>query len=258
MANEAKQTVIHDNPAEALAFARELVASIEEGEKDEANSILNKLTAQRDGDMFQNLGELTRNLHEALHNIYLDDRIVAIAQEEMPNAQERLDYVITMTDRAAHRTLNAVEEGLPLSNQLRQRSEELTKRWQRFCNRQMDVEEFKTFSAEVGEFLGITHSHATSLHEQLSEVLVAQDYQDLTGQVIKQIISLAKEIEDALVGMIRAGGARQDDPEQAKKERDAKWGDGEHLAGPVPGKEHIASAVSDQNDVDELLSSLGF
>ncbi|NOZ11296.1 MAG: protein phosphatase CheZ [Gammaproteobacteria bacterium] len=260
MANEAEQADTYDGPTEdeALIFARELVARIEEGNKDEANGILNKLTARRDGDMFQKLGELTRNLHEALHNIQLDERIVAIAQEEMPNAQERLDYVITMTDRAAHRTLNAVEEGLPLSNQLKQRSDELTKRWQQFCNREMDVEEFKTFSAEIGEFLGTTHSHATSLHEYLSEVLVAQDYQDLTGQVIKQIITLVKEIEDSLVGMIRSGGPRQGDSEQAKKERDAKLSDGEHLAGPVPGKDHAVNAVSDQSDVDDLLSSLGF
>lgn len=260
MANEAEQTGILDSPTqgEALIFARELVARIEEGNKDEANSVLNKLTAQRDGDMFQKLGELTRNLHEALRNIQLDERIVAIAQDEMPNAQERLDYVITMTDRAAHRTLSAVEEGLPLSSHLKQRSEELTKRWQRFCNREMDVEEFKTFSTEMGEFLGTTHSHATSLHEHLSEVLLAQDYQDLTGQVIKQVIALVKEIEGSLVGMIRTGGTHQGDPEQARKERAAKLGDGEHLAGPVPGKDHAVSAVSGQSDVDELLSSLGF
>jgi chemotaxis protein CheZ len=241
--------------SEILDHARELVRRLESGEADGVNDLLEEMTRIRESTLFQEIGKLTRNLHEALKTPAVDDRIAALAEEEMPDARKRLQHVVKMTDDAAHRTLNAVEESLPLTEGLRDRAGELGASWNRFLQRDMPVEEFRGLSREIGEFLGQVSDDSVVINKNLSDVLMAQDFQDLTGQVIDRVLNLVQEVEDKLVELIRVSGKALGHAEEVEQfeqqERDK-------LAGPaVPGME-AGDTLTDQDDVDDLLSSLGF
>jgi len=243
---------------ESLAQARQLVAELEAGNSDEASNLLDDLARRRDSGLFQELGKLTRELHDALNGFQLDSKISSLAEHDIPDAKERLNYVITMTEQAAHRTLNAVEESLPIAEELQKRAVELHDKWTRFRRKDMDVNEFRALVPEIDSFLDLTSGHATKLNSSLSDVLMAQDYQDITGQIIRRVINLVKDVEDNLVGLIRISGQRMAPAEKVAAKSGALSEELSRGIGPqVPGVDH-ADVVNSQDDVDDLLSSLGF
>jgi len=243
---------------ESLAQARQLVAELEAGNSDEASNLLDDLARRRDSGLFQELGKLTRELHDALNGFQLDSKISSLAEHDIPDAKERLNYVITMTEQAAHRTLNAVEESLPIAEELQKRAVELHDKWARFRRKDMDVNEFRALVPEIDSFLDLTSGHATKLNSSLSDVLMAQDYQDITGQIIRRVINLVKDVEDNLVGLIRISGQRMAPAEKVAAKSGALSEELSRGIGPqVPGVDH-ADVVNSQDDVDDLLSSLGF
>ena len=243
---------------ESLAQARQLVAELEAGNSDEASNLLDELARRRDSGLFQELGKLTRELHDALNGFQLDSKISSLAEHDIPDAKERLNYVITMTEQAAHRTLNAVEESLPIAEELQKRAVELHDKWARFRRKDMDVNEFRALVPEIDSFLDLTSGHATKLNSSLSDVLMAQDYQDITGQIIRRVINLVKDVEDNLVGLIRISGQRMAPAEKVAVKSGALSEELSRGIGPqVPGVDH-ADVVNSQDDVDDLLSSLGF
>ena len=117
-----------------------------------------------------------------------------LAESEIPDAKERLNYVITMTEQAANKTMDAVEQCLPLSDHLQAQSEALRERWERFRSRDLSLEEFRELSQELDEFFPKILSDSKMLHSNLSDVLLAQDYQDITGQIIRRVITLVQDI----------------------------------------------------------------
>lgn len=235
---------------ENLEKARELVRRMEAGDHEAVGELLDGLASLRETSLFQDVGSLTRKLHDALNSFQLDTRIATLAEEEIPDARARLNHVITMTDQAAHRTLSAVEESLPLSEQLKQRAVELGGSWQRLLKREMGPQEFRQLSKETTEFLSWADHSAASIHTHLSDVLMAQGFQDLTGQIIRRVIALVGDVEDNLVDLIRFAGSRKNGAED--------HGEGSRLEGPeVPGTASM-DAVAGQDEVDDLLSSLGF
>ena len=247
---------------EKLDLARDLVQHLESGNEEQAINAIASLAGFRDSLLFQEVGRLTRELHNAINSFMADARIADIAQNEMPDAAERLKYVITMTEDAANTTLQAVEESLPLADKLLNDSQHLADQWRRFNDRQMTVDDFRNLSEELGRFLQATQGNSEALHGKLSEVLMAQGYQDLTGQIIRKVIDLVNDVESKLVQLVRLSGqAGQDGKEkeldkdklkQAAREQDIV------AEGPaVPGVDED-NRVHGQDDVDDLLSSLGF
>lgn len=245
---------------ESLACARQLVSELEAGHDEAVAKLLDDLARKRDTGLFQELGKLTRELHDALSSFQLDSQIASLTENDIPDAKERLNYVITMTEQAAHRTLSAVEESLPIAEELQNRAVDLQNKWTRFRRRDMQAEEFRALVPEIDSFLDLTSGHATKLNSNLSDVLMAQDFQDLTGQIIRRVINLVKDVEDNLVGLIRISGQRMGN----KAAPSTKGGEAskEDLArgiGPqVPGVDTGGEVMSSQDDVDDLLSSLGF
>lgn len=243
---------------ESLIQARQLVAELEAGNSDAASRLLDELARRRDSGLFQELGKLTRELHDTLNSFHLDARISSLTEHDIPDAKERLNYVITMTEQAAHRTLTAVEDSLPIAEELQRRANELHDKWQRFRRKDMDVNEFRALVPEIDSFLDLTSGHATKLNTSLSDVLMAQDFQDITGQIIRRVINLVKDVEDNLVSLIRISGQRMASPDKAAGKPAAGHDDTARGFGPqVPGVDH-GDVVSGQDDVDDLLSSLGF
>ncbi|MGA7800592.1 MAG: protein phosphatase CheZ [Gammaproteobacteria bacterium] len=239
---------------DCIAQARQLVTELEAGNEAGASSLLDRLTRSRDDGLFQELGKLTRDLHEALNSFHVDSRVSALAQTDIPDAQERLSYVITMTEQAAHRTLSVVEEALPVSDELKRDADDLLAQWHRFRRRDMSIEEFRELSSTLDDFFSQTSDRAARLSQHLSDVLMAQDFQDLTGQIIRKVIALVKEVEENLVSLVRISGARMKGADGVSVMQDDRG-----CQGPtVPGVDNVAEVVSGQDDVDDILSSLGF
>lgn len=258
---------------QTLNQARMLVEHIESGDEQAAQDALEELSKLRETDLYRELGKLTRELHDTLNSFKLDSRITDLAAQDIPDAKERLNYVINMTEQAANKTLNAVEESLPVSEQLQGRSEELGAQWERFRRREMSAEEFRELSRELDGYFAEVGQSAASLHSNLSDVLMAQDFQDLTGQIIRRVISLVQDVEQSLVDLVRlsgradglhtsaaavgaaaaaaAGGAAVAAAVEEVPDVEAQ---GPH----VPGIDEGENVIQGQDEVDDLLSSLGF
>lgn len=243
---------------ENLARVKDLLATMERGDEKGVKEVIDDLTKIRESDLYREMGKLTRELHDAIMAFGMDEQIATLAEQEIPDARQRLRHVIDMTDQAAHRTLNAVEESLPICEGMEERSKSLSVDWTRFKQRDMDLNEFKQLAKRLDGFFSDNTGDAGKLRESLNNVLMAQDFQDLTSQIIKKVITLVEEVEDNLVGLIKLTG-NQDMVNDNGSDAPAARKKDEELAGPVvPGVNDVATTVSGQDEVDDLLSSLGF
>lgn len=232
--------------------AKKLAELVNADDKAGINKLLDEMVANRQASLFNEVGKLTRELHEALSNFKLDSRINEMAEDEIPDAKERLNYVITKTEEAADRTLTAVESSVPLCDEMLQRANDIKEDWKRFTSREMEPGEFRALSKEVDNYLEFLVSDASQIKNNLNEVLMAQDFQDLTGQIIRRVITLVGEVEENLVNLIKVSGGQIVHQEGSKKDKP-------ELAGPVvPGLDEGGNTVSGQDEVDDLLSSFGF
>ncbi|WP_019626157.1 protein phosphatase CheZ [Thioalkalivibrio sp. ALJT] len=246
-----------------LDLARQLVQKLEAGDQVAARALVQDLARPYDRELFEELGKLTRDLHEALQSFRGDARLVELTQAEIPDARERLHYVVTMTEQAAHTTMNAIETSLPIVESFSQHAADLTANWTRFRHRELSVEEFRDFARELDAFFARTGKDAEELRRLLSEVLMAQSYQDITGQVIRRVIQLVTDLEENLVALIRLSSGRMDQVEAAEESlergKEAQEADRKGHGPSVPKTQDSgADVVKGQDEVDDLLSSLGF
>ncbi len=246
-----------------LEFARQLVARLESSEWEEADALIRQLRLPYEQQLFEELGKLTRELHEALNSFRGDARLVELTRDHIPDAKERLNYVVSMTEQASHRTLNALDEAMPITEALHAMALDLRARWARFRNRELTIDEFRDLARGVETFLESGIQDTERLKALMSEILMSQDYQDLTGQIIRRVIRLVQEVEENLVELVRLSSGRLDlqrpaKPSPSESEPDAL--DALRGHGPVVPNTRDATAdvVSSQDDVDALLSSLGF
>ncbi|GMR08231.1 MAG: protein phosphatase CheZ [Gammaproteobacteria bacterium] len=240
-----------------LEQARVLVQELEEGNEQKADQLLDEITNLRESSLYQELGKLTRDFHNALNSFKADARISRIAGEDIPDAKERLKYVIKMTEDAANKTLNVVEGAFPVCDSLSSDANEMKDAWDRFSRREMGADEFRQVARKMGTFLENVTRGMGDLKSGLNDVLMAQDFQDLTGQIILKVISLVSEVEENLVNLVRISGQNltASDPEEIEQEEKRMK---EQLAGPIVPGVNDSGAVSNQDEVDDLLSSLGF
>lgn len=230
-----------------------MIAALEAGDEAAYQEGVDALTQIREQDLYRDLGKLTRDLHDAMKAFQDDSRLSQLAHQEMPDARDRLSYVVDMTEKAAHRTMDLVEETLPMSEEFEQRAADMFNAWQRFRSRQMEPQEFRDLTREISAFLQLIQDGAGRIRHNLSELMLAQDYQDISGQIIRRVTGLVQELEAALVNLVRLSGTRLNISDSEPRLESAT-----ELAGPrVPGRDET-DVMADQDDVDELLSSLGF
>lgn len=234
-----------------LEQARLLVQQLESGDAEGASRSMDALSPLQESHLFQELGKLTRELHSTLNNFQLDSRISGLTEKDIPDAKERLNYVIVLTQQAADRTLTAIENLQPLTDALASRSHALQMEWDRFRRRDMQVDEFRKLSGELESYFQWIGENVPAIQGNISDIMMAQDFQDITGQIIKRVINLVQEVESGLVSLIRITGSQLVKPVEIGSERDIT------AQGPaVPGVDK--GVVKGQDDVDDLLSSLGF
>lgn len=238
----------------SLEQARELVELLEAGNQSKANEKLDEMFDRRNDKLFTSVGQLTRDLHEALQDFQLDPRIVQLTEDDLPDAQNRLQYVIQKTEDAANRTMDAVEACLPMADDMHKKIEQLMPQWQKLMENDIQLSEFKSLCHNVDDVLKSCGSNMPQIHSLMTEVLMAQDFQDITGQVIRRVIQLVEDVEKNLIELLKLFG---DDAKKAAKNA-PKAADNNQAEGPIIDAEQRDDVVSGQDDVDDLLSSLGF
>lgn len=199
-------------------------------------------------DVFKRVGHMARSLHDTLSQLGYD-KLIEKTVTTLPDAQDRLAYVANLTEQAACRVLNATDIALPLVDQAEAQAKQIAARWDKVFANQLPVTEFRQLAIDSRQFLGQDLPAKTSAtHAQLTEIMMAQDFQDLTGQVIKKIVALAQELENGLMGLLLDVV-----PEERKTEQVTSL-----MNGPVVNADGRPDVVVNQAQVDDLLDSLGF
>jgi chemotaxis protein CheZ len=192
------------------------------------------------GEVYDELGQVARQLHSAIVQLGLDGKLHRIAAE-IPDARERLQYVGQLTERAAHRVLGLVETAQPTCRSLQQEAADLAAR----LGALPKGGDSAALLAEARAFAERAAAGAAQQHATLGEIMLSQDFQDLSGQVIQKVVKIITETEDQLLGLLLKHAPL--------KASDLHPSQREELQGPqVEGK------AMGQGDVDDLLASLGF
>lgn len=237
----------------SLEQAKQLVEMLEAGEQQGADLLVKDIYQSSSNPMFQEIGELTRDLHESIKHFSMDERMSEIANDEIPDARDRLQYVIDKTEVAANKTMDAVDRCMPIADNLHEGLLQVRPQWNELMHGRIELAEFKALCHRIDELLGEVEGDSTELRGQLTEILMAQDFQDLTGQIIRRVITLVDEVEGRLVEILTAFGASQ--LEESTDNKNKASTDPE---GPILNPQERDDAVSSQDEVDDLLSSLGF
>lgn len=192
------------------------------------------------------IGHLTRQMREGMRELGLDKGI-ARAAEAIPDARDRLGYVAQMTERAAERALNAIDVAQPIQEGLSKQAKGLTQRWDVWFSSPLELDDARELVLDTRSYLSEVPQQASATNAQLMEIMMAQDFQDLTGQVIKKMMDVIKEMETQLLRLLV-------DNAPVEKRQEVNSG---LLNGPQT-KLGEPDAVDDQGQVDDLLASLGF
>lgn len=248
------------------AHAPQLIESLQQGRFDEATQMFNELNQARNNGLYREVGKLTRELHNAIVKLEMDTCATGGDPSPITDATDRLSYVVEMTEKAANRTMDLVEESAPLVDFISHEAPGLAADWQRFMRREMNAEQFRDLVRRIDQYLQRSTNDSSQLSQNLSEIMLAQDFQDLTGQVIKRVTRLITDLENNLLNLVlmagqvdRMAGIQHDREamraEQEKKKQQKEPSNGE---GPQMHADIREDVVSGQDDVDDLLSSLGF
>ncbi|MDA9556840.1 protein phosphatase CheZ [Vibrio sp.] len=238
----------------SLEEAKQIVSLLEGGKQDEANHLLAHCASRDDTAqaILDKVGQLTRNIHSSLKDIHIDRRMSDLASIEMPEARHSLNHVIDKTELAANRTMDAVEHCMPIVDELRQSIQNIEPSWRALMNGELALKDFKSMCYEMNDAISLYDASHGRLKKQLSDILMAQDYQDLTGQIIHKVIALVEETENKLVNILKDFNIDDDAPQVMSDSEKLK------AEGPILRDKEKKNAVENQDDVDDLLSSLGF
>ena len=232
--------------ADYLAALREIMAALEVEDDRLFEQKLGQLIRRREEGLFVNLARITRELHTAVLDMHFDAQLAQFTSDGIPDACLRLDYVVQLTEQAAHRTLDLVDKSRLLTRRIGAAGEQLGSARTQMLQCIESPTEVDNIAVDLADVETSIKTCAHELGENLSALAQAQEYQDLTGQVIKRVTTLVRDVEAALIALLRATGAST--PAAAPA---AAVG----LQGPaVPG----AVAATSQQDADALLASLGF
>jgi chemotaxis protein CheZ len=193
------------------------------------------------------IGHMARALHDTLRELGLNKEIEKAAST-IPDARDRLNYVATLTRQAAERVLNATEAAQPVVERLGSEAQYLAKQWDLLFEKKLDVQQFKDLVTQTHAYLHESPKQIKTTNAYLTEIMMAQDFQDLTGQVIKKIIELTQSMEQQLLALLLENA-----PASVKAEMNSSL-----LNGPVINAKGRTDVVTSQDQVDDLLESLGF
>ncbi|MGK5078365.1 protein phosphatase CheZ [Janthinobacterium sp. HLX7-2] len=201
---------------------------------------------QSDKPMFERLGGIVRLLHDSLRELGYDKALTE-ASSQIVDAQDRLEYVATLTEQAANKVLNTLDEGMPAQDVLSKKAKDMDSRWTALFDGKLSLEQFKALAGDSRQFAQAVAEATEAEKARLLEIMMAQDFQDITGQLIKKVVNITKTVEHELAQLLR------DNAPAEVREKLAQKQDVPLMQGPS-----VPSMALDQDNVDDLLADLGF
>ena len=201
---------------------------------------------QSDKPMFERLGGIVRLLHDSLRELGYDKALTE-ASSQIVDAQDRLEYVATLTEQAANKVLNTLDEGMPAQDVLSKKAKDMDSRWTALFDGKLSLEEFKALAGDSRQFAQAVAEATEAEKARLLEIMMAQDFQDITGQLIKKVVNITKTVENELAQLLR------DNAPAEVREKLAQKQEAPLMQGPS-----VPSVALDQDNVDDLLADLGF
>ena len=198
-------------------------------------------------DMLARVGQITRTLHDSLRELGFD-KVLEKATLDIPDVRDRLNYVARMTEQAAQRVLNATDTAIPLQERIDAGADEILNGWQAALKAPFSEANYRDMATLTMQCLADMRTDTSATKQQLLDIMMAQDFQDLTGQVIRKVTDLAHNLEQQLVQLLI---------DYAPAEVNRESGSG-LLNGPQINPANKNDVVADQSQVDDLLDSLGF
>jgi len=199
-------------------------------------------------EVLSRIGHMTRALHDSLRGLGLD-KLIEKAASDIPDARNRLDYVARLSEKAAQKVLNATDAAMPLQDTVDQSAASLRGAWQTLLDSEGSADApWRALALRTVSELDASRAAVSGTKSHLMDIMMAQDFQDLTGQVISKVAVITQTLEQQLVQMLVDFA-----PEEVRRELD----DG-LLNGPQINPEGKSDIVADQTQVDDLLDSLGF
>ena len=198
-----------------------------------------------DGSMFERLGGIVRLLHDSLRELGYDKALTE-ASTQIVDAQDRLEYVASLTEQAANKVLNTLDDGMPAQDALSKKSKEMEDRWADLFAGKLSIDEFKTLAGDSRAFAQAVSEATEKEKARLLEIMMAQDFQDITGQLIKKVVNITKTVENELAQLLKDNAPAEVREKIAQKEVSL-------MSGPS-----APSVALSQDSVDDLLADLGF
>ena len=197
-----------------------------------------------DKPMFERLGGIVRLLHDSLRELGYD-KALSEASTQINDAQDRLEYVASLTEQAANKVLNTLDEGMPAQDVLSKKAKDMETRWADLFAGKLSIEQFKTLAGDAHGFAQAVTLATEAEKARLLDIMMAQDFQDITGQLIKKVVTITKTVEHELAQLLRDNA-----PPEVREKLQAKP---TLMSGPA-----LPSVALDQDNVDDLLADLGF
>jgi chemotaxis protein CheZ len=240
----SKKAAANNDSDDLESLFDSIVSGNRDGQKDTSAASATGAAAVGEG-VFNEIGHLTRALHDSLRDLGFDKNLQKAASA-IPDARDRLNYIATMTQAAAERVLNATEAAQPIVEKMEAGAKNLAGEWQKLFDNKLDVDQFKQLAMQTHAYLVELPRQTRQTNASLTEIMMAQDFQDLTGQVIKKVMDVTQNLEKQLLELLVNHA-----PPTIKI-------DASLLNGPVVNAAGRTDVVTSQAQVDDLLESLGF
>ncbi|ROP58323.1 chemotaxis protein CheZ [Enterobacter sp. BIGb0383] len=212
------------------------------------DTLTNTAAADNFKSIFSRIGHLTRQLRTSMSSLGLD-RAIMDAAEAIPDTRDRLSYIVSKTSQAADRALTCVESARPLQDRMHQQASHLSGRWDEWFEQPIELPVARDLVSDTRDFLRDVPELCNQTNNELMEIMMAQDFQDLTGQVVQRLMHLIETIEKELIQVLVENVPNMV-PDSDRELESLKNG---------PQIDHTQSGVvATQDQVDDLLADLGF
>ncbi|WP_245735246.1 protein phosphatase CheZ [Thermodesulforhabdus norvegica] len=235
---------------ELFLTLKEFMIAFSQGDLELAGETLNRLSRnQGQHELYNELGSIARKLHEALKNLgaALDPQIKEFVEDKLPDSGHRLEHILKITENAANITLDRLENlqsrRSSVDKVIKELEEAILFLYPLGEKAESQLEGIRMRIEKIKDLLGEDR-------EDFTQILTAQDFQDLTGQIIMKVMNLLTELEQKLVELVETFGIRIKG--RSKKEKDRT----DELYGPAHEKKE--GALRSQDEVDALLAEFGF
>jgi chemotaxis protein CheZ len=238
--------VVPEKYEKLLKKGQDFMTAFSNGDIEGAQEILMSLAdGQTQAGLYKEIGGLARGLHDSIRSFLstMDPSLKEMVEDRIPDTGNRLEHMLELTEKAANTTLDHVES---MQDRIGKEQQQLSSLRELISGLKAIGDQAESKLVRGKEVLSSLEATMNQNREDLDAILTAQDYQDLSGQIIQKIMKMLKDLELKLVNVIRTFGVKQ---ESAKKEDEELYG---------PAHQSRVESVHSQDEVDSLLAEFGF